>query len=99
MYLNNDAKADLAMWSVFLREWNGVSLFIEPTETSSVDMDVYTDAAGTIGFGGYFRKQWFYGAWPVGLIDSLDSSISICFQELYPIVVAAIVWGKAWKRL
>ena len=98
VYLNKEAKADLAMWAVFLREWNGVSLFIEPNETSSVDLDLFTDASGSIGFGGCFRKQWFYGAWPEGLLDRLDSKISICFQELYPIVVAAIVWGSAWAR-
>ena len=98
VYLNRGAKADLAMWSVFLRDWNGVSLFWEPTETTSVDMDLFTDAAGSIGFGGYFQKQWFYGQWPAGLVDSLDSNISICFQELYPIVVAAIVCGREWTR-
>ena len=54
VYLNREAKADLAMWSGFLGDWNGVSLFLEPTETTSVDMDLFTDAAGSIGFGGYF---------------------------------------------
>ena len=56
------------------------------------------DVSGSIGFGGYFRKQWFYRAWLEGLLESLDCKISICFQEGYPIVVTAIVWGSEWAR-
>ena len=41
VYLKKEAKADPAMWAVFLREWNGVSLFIEPNETSSVNLDLF----------------------------------------------------------
>ena len=41
-------------------------------------------------------KKWFYGPWPAGLVDSLNCNILICFQELYPIVVAAIVWDREW---
>ena len=82
------------MWAVFLREWNGVSLFIEPNETNSVSTDLFTDAFGSIDFWGYFRKQWFYGTWSEGLLEIVDCIMSICFQELYPNVVAAMVLGK-----
>ena len=96
--LNQETRADLEMWAIFLQQWNGISLFLDLTETESDDMALFTDASGTIGFGGYFQNQWFYSAWPNGLIENLDSTISIAFQELYPIVVAAILWGKAWAR-
>jgi hypothetical protein len=28
----------------------------------------------------------------------VDKDISIAFQELYPIVVAAVLWGASWAR-
>ena len=96
--INIEAKADLAMWLHFLQNWNGVSLFLDVDESSADDMNLYTDASGTIGYGGFFQGAWFYGSWSNSLIDSLSENVSIAFQELYPIVVAAILWGKQWER-
>lgn len=96
--LNSEAKADLVMWNYFLKDWNGISLFIDQNVTDADDFDLYSDASGTVGFGAYFQKQWFYGAWPQQLEANLDSSVSICYKELYPIVIAAMLWGKFWAR-
>ena len=97
VYLNNEAKADLNMWSQFLEHWNGVSLFINTQEIEASDMHLFTDASG-LGFGGYFRHEYFYGPWPKDLMSNLSDDISISFQELYPIVIAAIHWGQTWSR-
>ena len=32
------------------------------------------------------------------MMQNLEENISISFQELYPIVVAAILWGMDWSR-
>ena len=63
--------------------------------TSSYDFELYTDAASTIGFGGYFQGKWFSSYWPVNLPTLTDNS-SMAFLELYPIVVAALLWGHLW---
>lgn len=96
--ITSAAKADLRMWQHFLQNWNGVSLFIDVHRSLAEDMDLYTDASGTIGYGGFFKGAWFYGPWPRCILDELSNKISIAFQELYPIVVAAILWGKSWER-
>lgn len=98
IHLSKEAKADLVMWAKFLKGWDGVSLFLDLQETTAPDMQLYTDASGTLGYGGYFQGQWFQGSWPDSLIESLDRAVSISFQELYPIVLAAILWGKSWSR-
>jgi hypothetical protein len=98
VYISAAAKEDLLMWSRFLNGWDGISLFLDLQETSAPCMQLYTDASGTIGFGGIYQTQWFYGAWSDDLLKGLDKSVSISFQELYPIVVAAILWGKFWAR-
>ena len=43
------------MWLFFLKHWNGVSVFYESTLTSNADMELYTDASSTIGYGDIFE--------------------------------------------
>lgn len=93
-----EAKADLTMWRHFLQNWNGVSLFIDVAELHANEMNLFTDASGKIGYGGFFQGEWFYGSWPDAIFNELTEKVSISFQELYPIVVAAILWGERWKR-
>lgn len=99
VYINSDCRKDLHMWHYLLHHWNGVSLFLESETTSADALELYTDASGSLGFGGYFRGQWFYGAWPEELVNNLSTdNLSIAFKELYPIVVAAMLWGHSWQR-
>lgn len=98
VYLGHEAKEDLRMWATFLNNWDGISLFIDGIETLAEDMGLYTDASGVIGYGGYFQGHWFNGEWSHDLLRNLERNVSISFQELYPIVVAAMLWGQHWKR-
>ena len=98
VHINSECKNDLTMWAEFLRKWNGVSLFHEPKITKAADMNLYTDAASTKGFGGFFNGKWFSEKWPDNLPEIADNSLSMAFLELYPIVVAAILWGHMWTR-
>ena len=91
--LNCDAQADLLWWSSFLRDWNGTS-FISPHWSDLSDLQVSTDAAGATGFGAYLDSLWFASCW---LPEQLSASIA--FKELYPIVVAAHVWGHQLQGL
>ena len=47
------------MWKAFLSGWNGRSFFSDSTVFTSPDLELYTDAASSVGFGGYFNGQWF----------------------------------------
>ena len=84
------------MWRKFLHKWNGVSLFYETDFTTNFDMKMFSDAS-LIGFGAIFGTQWFCSAWPNQLPALSDGDLSMAFRELYPIVAAAVVWGKHWK--
>jgi hypothetical protein len=57
-------------------------------------MELYTDASSTMGFGGFFRRSWFCDKWSSDLHNEGDEKLSMAFRELYPIVIAAILWGK-----
>ena len=100
VWLDKHCREDLLMWYRFLKQWNGVSLFYDPNQTISCDMELYTDAS-LIGFGGIFKTQWFFSIWPISIPSVKDDDLSMAFRELYPIVAAAILWGKQWtaKRI
>lgn len=62
-------------------------------------MDLFTDAAPSIGFGGYFQGFWFAERWPVQF-STLDSgSVSSALYELYPIAVASVLCFAITKQL
>lgn len=44
---------------------------------------IYTDASGSIGYGGLFGQKWFHGTWN----DNFWLNKSIAVLELYPIFV------------
>ena len=58
--LNKEFFMDLAMWKMFLSKWNGHSLFLQSSPSPAQNLELYTDAAGSIGFGGYFQRGWFH---------------------------------------
>ena len=51
-------------------------------------MKLFTDAAGSKGYGANFGDHWFYGAWPESW-----KSFNIAFLELFPVVIALHIWG------
>ena len=62
--INQEVKADLKLWQSFLTGFNGRSFFLEDSWDSSDKLELYTDAAGSLGFGAVFGIKWCYGAWP-----------------------------------
>lgn len=56
-------------------------------------LSLFTDATGSLGFGGFFQNSWFQGTWaPSQQLGQPD--ISILWQELFAINVACHLWGN-----
>ena len=53
IHLSRGAKLDIMLWLRFLDDFNGRS-----------SLQLYTDAAGSIGFGAVFDRHWLHGTWP-----------------------------------
>ena len=75
--LNKEFFKDLKMWKTLLADWNGRSFFLNTTVTPSPQMELYTDASGTIGYGGYFNWKWFQVRWLPHMQLSRVTGISI----------------------
>ena len=95
--LNEECRKHLRMWKMFLENWNGKSFFHDLEYTNNADMELFTDASGSIGYGGFFGGKWFACRWPPEInLDQED--MSIAFMELVPIVTCAVTWGPNWSR-
>lgn len=88
-------KQDLRVWSSFLKSYNGASYMLDQTWLDNDSLHMYTDAAGSVGFGAFFQGSWACGAWPV---DWQDNSPDITFKELFPIVLAVEIWGDRLRN-
>ena len=85
------------MWLSFFQHFNGVSVFHDMFWVSSADVELYTDSAGSIGFGIYFAGKWTCAAWPADWHDS-GRTRDITVPELFPIVVSLYLWGPELRN-
>ena len=88
--LNDEARADLRWWDLFLSRWNGISLLRSHTERPP-DAHFFTDASGNWGCGASWKNQWFKAPWAPAW-QSVNSTI----KELVPVILACAVWGEQW---
>ena len=86
------------MWKMFLQSWNGISFFYDDKVIESADMQLFTDASGSYGFGGYYQGKWFSEPWPKDLPKLGDTDMSIAFMELVPIVASVVLWQDSWFK-
>ena len=87
--VNKHVKQDLTVWRYFLDHYNGTTLLLDYKWLSCQDLQLYTDASTTIGFGGTFGDRWFHGTWSDTYIGS-----NIAILELYPICLALHLWAE-----
>ena len=82
--MNREVRRDIAWWLRFLASWNGRAIIPDPHWTKSPDLELFTDASGSLGYGIFYSLGY-------GIFDLRDQSIQ--WQELYPIALACLLWG------
>ncbi|XP_078500441.1 uncharacterized protein LOC144755420 [Lissotriton helveticus] len=87
--LTAGVKEDLRMWSTFLHSFNGIPLAQE--QDWLWEVQIFSDAAGSDGFGLYWQGRWCAEKWPE---QWRDGGRSIAFLELFPVLVALTLWGQ-----
>ena len=91
--MTKEVKSDLQVWKSFLMYYNSQNVMLDYKWISDQNLRMFTDAASTIGFGGYFDSYWFYGSWSQNCLG-----MNIALLELYPIVLAIHLWYKKLKN-
>ena len=97
VYITKACQAEFKMWFNFLKSWNGIYFFLEDNITTCADLHLFTDASGK-GFGGFYQNRWFQGHWPPDFPKITTTAANMALLELYPIVVAAVLWGREWCK-
>jgi len=75
-----------------LEDWHGVSFWLFPGLLPEADVEVSSNAAGSMGYGAYMKGHWFAGSWA---LSQQPQSIA---YKLFPIVLAAHAWGHFWVK-
>ncbi len=75
--LNVEARLDLSSWKLFLYNFNGTSLCLPTTWTSSNCIRLYSDAS-LQGFAAVYGKHWIQGKFPPSW-----ASVNIAVKELF----------------
>ena len=93
VHLSSVCQADLEWWATFVSLWNGVSLLrASGIGSPRPGVDVWSDASGGWGCRVLWQGQWFRVAW--GSLPIAGAGIAP--RELFPIIVASMVWGRLW---
>ncbi|KAM4017449.1 uncharacterized protein ACNLHF_007079 [Anomaloglossus baeobatrachus] len=90
--LSAEHRADLAVWGQFLEHYNGRSLLMEDVK-DNFDLELFTDAAGSSGFGAFFQGQWCAERWPDRWVDE-GLMRNVALLEMFPILVALHLWRE-----
>lgn len=61
--LTRPLKADLCVWRTFHYSYNSHTCCQAP-EVASGDIELYTNSAGSLGFGAIYGNEWCFGTWP-----------------------------------
>ena len=92
--LSQECREDLRWWLKLLDGWNGKSFFLHPRWIPSPDLQLFTDASGTIGWGAFNHGKWTQGTW-----SPEQQDYSIEWKELFALVAACCTWGGDWAKL
>ncbi|XP_013863390.1 uncharacterized protein LOC106517215 [Austrofundulus limnaeus] len=98
--LGDACRMEIKLWHHFLSSWNGISFFYNDFISHPDDIQLYTDATPSIGFGGFHKGRWFASTWlpEVDTLQPDSASPSSALYELYPVVIAALLWGYEWSQ-
>ena len=92
--VTKEMKADLRMWKCFLTGFNGLVFWLPKAWDNNFDFEIFTDAAGKLGWGAICGTQWTFGKWSEKVVTDYE----IPFKELFPIVLSCVLWGYKFKN-
>ena len=88
-----EVRLDMYWWVNFLPQWSGTSCILETKWTTTISMNLYTDASGTLGWGAYWSGMWLQARWSLN-----DCKKDIVWKELFAIAAIVNSWGHYWWR-
>lgn len=87
---------DLRLWDSFLSDFNGHSMW-QSEFVEARSLSLFTDAAGSFGFGAFWAGHWCAEQWPVDWIEA-GVTRNITLLELFPVLVSLALWGQSFAN-
>lgn len=94
--LGQELQGDLKVWASFLECFNCRALRMSDV-VNAFDIDLYTDAAGSVGFGAFCQGCWCFEHWPSSWV-TWGLVWNLTLLELFPILVAAVLWVDLFRN-
>ena len=85
--MTKEVRLDMYWWVNFLPQWSGTSCILETKWTTTISMNLYTNASGTLGWGAYWSGRWLQARWSLN-----DCKKDIVWKELFAIAAAVNSW-------
>ncbi len=95
--ISKQVKDDLRLWKQFLLDQPHNKSFLDLTETTAEEVQLFTDASGSnnLGFGCYLDVVWIAKQWPSNFVTAHTST---CFLELFAVTVAIVKWAHLFTN-
>ena len=95
--VTREIKDDLAVWVNFI---NNPIIYCRPfldfgRTIEAQDLDWYTDASGSVGFGGYYLDRWFQSRWTD---FEQNNEPSIQYKELLAVATSVFLWAREFEN-
>ena len=95
--VNEEMKLDILVWENFLQHQSAYCRpFMDFTIWTAEDIQMYSDASKSLGFGGYCGDSWLFSGWPKGFIE--DQNPSIDYLELFGVAAVVLKWIYKFKN-
>ena len=65
--MNHESRCDISWWLCFLPSWNSHAIIPDLNWMRSPDMELFTDASGSLGYGIFYTGHWIANPWPTVL--------------------------------
>ena len=76
--MNCEAHSDIDRWLRLLLPWNGHAIIPDPHGTRAPNLELFTDASGSIGYGMFYAGCWIADPWPPESINPMERALPHC---------------------
>ena len=96
--VTQEMRQDMTIGKQFLKD---SSSYCQPfidfsLSVTADDIDMYSDASGTIGYGAYCQNSWLYGTWSENFLRQNKPSIE--YLELYALTAGVLSWIHRFSK-
>lgn len=76
--MNCEAHSDIDQWLRFLLPWKRHAIIPDPHGMRAPNLELFTDASASIGYGIFYAGHWIAEPWPPESINLMERALPHC---------------------